>query len=139
MSDLIAYTTYCESIRNEVNGQYSLVGVFRGGIGVPEFPSLLAQFGIVISVFEKVPEGASGVEGITYKVLIPGHPEESPFAEGAFEAVASVGPYVFREAHMTLSPLPLIETGNIGVRLFRNGELLMRLRALPIGLNEQSA
>jgi len=47
---------YCDDIRQEIGGKYSLMGVYRGDLFVPEFPFKLEKLCFSIRVFTDVSE-----------------------------------------------------------------------------------
>jgi hypothetical protein len=61
MNGVAAHAIFCEDIREEVTGGYTIVGAMRDNIGVPSFPGALPKLGIFIRMYFPLDEPANWV------------------------------------------------------------------------------
>ncbi len=139
------YVTYCEDIRTEVSNQYSMIGVFQGGIGVPSVPGALPKIAACITWIQSGDEDRLPV---TFRVFFIPDGQEidglAPLIEGTmdigqpgFREINDESQFLLSEAHIIIAPLGVPSPGRLGVRLYR-GDEMHKLRALNIMLNPQA-
>jgi hypothetical protein len=134
---LYGHTVYCEDIREEADNQYTLVGVYRGGLASDAFPLALPKFGVVITYVQSSDEAPIPVK---FKVFfLPNRSNADEDMAVFFEDVIPVdvhakavkSPLSLFEAHVRLVNVQISEPGRIGVRLYRGDEEI-KLRAFQI-------
>jgi hypothetical protein len=123
-----AITTFCDDIRYEIGGKYSLIGVYRDSLIFQggTFPITLARLGLSITFVE--PPSAS-IGDIDIHVLLPGDTREKPSflfkvqpQGGQSVHDAPEGSRRVVNFHLILGPLIVKESGPIKVRLVKGGQ-----------------
>ncbi|MFN6980789.1 MAG: hypothetical protein ACK4NU_02575 [Brevundimonas sp.] len=69
---------FAESFRMELEGQYSLVGCYIGGISVEDFPARLPKLALFI---EAALNPSANISSVTYRAYMPGADQDSHFWE----------------------------------------------------------
>ena len=76
-----AYVTYCDDIRHEVDGKFSLMGVYGKNLLVfGDFPITLPKFIIVINYLD---DPDNPPDSIKIRVYFPGDDLDNPSIEGS--------------------------------------------------------
>lgn len=120
---------FAESFRLEMDGQYSLVGCYMGGIQVRELPATLPKLAFFI---EAAANPFAGISEVTFRAFMPGAAPDDHFWEAhqtlddpdpSARDLAPVGPYpgqpvtrLFTVVNHVLLPVP--RAGDIRVRAF---------------------
>jgi hypothetical protein len=140
--DAFGSTIFCDDIRTEVDGKYSFIGVYPGGLRVPTFPTVLPKFGIGVSFWQR--RSAFRVQ-LSFRVYFPGDEDEKPSveakleAEGTPEELASSIPegpaanegFIVMRANIILTGMLLKAPGALKSRVLRDG-VLVPIGSLPI-------
>jgi hypothetical protein len=140
------FTVFCDDIRPEVGGKTSYMGVYQGGLNVPEFPATLPKFGIVVTVYEPHEMVLKRTWNISLKILaswqdeplltaeIPPVPEEAVRAHMKPESYDEPDVPRLMIAHMgfVLSPLALQKPGRIKVRAHYTDDNIIKLGSLKV-------
>jgi hypothetical protein len=123
-----AITTFCDDIRYEIGGKYSLIGVYRDSLIFQggTFPITLARLGLSITFVE---HPSAPFADIDIHVLLPGDTREKPSYSftvhpegGAPVPDAPEGTRRVVSFHLILGPLAIKEGGLIKVRLIKSGQ-----------------
>lgn len=130
MIEISGYSLFCEDIREEIGGRFTLVGVMRPAIGISEFPTTLAKLGIMSKVMRD-PESRepltvrvvyhlpSGEIRILAEETSPSH--QGPVPPPIFPALSGLNAQVL-ETHIVFSPLKLEAPGRIEVIAETSGQ-----------------
>ncbi len=134
------YTIFCDDIRPEINGKFSLVGIYSSILSVHKpLPVMMPKFAFHISYFERPGESN---EAVKVSIFAPGNPDDEPIwsadlptemarnlpapPEGKFK-----DPVLTFRIPVVLAPLVLNEEGPLRVRAYR-GDLEIKLGTLMI-------
>ena len=66
---IIANALFCEDVRYEVGGAQTYIGVVRGTLAVPGFPSALTKFTVVLDVWV---DGRQPLSPIDFRIVVRG-------------------------------------------------------------------
>lgn len=134
-------TIFCDDIRFEQHGKYSVIGCYGPDMIVSEFPALLPKFACLVQL--RFP--ATRLLPMTLKVYFPGDAEDAPGfsqqihpgedtdpAPAPAEVLAQgVDPLRGVLYPLVLSPLPLQQPGRIKVRV-SHGDKIIRAGTLVV-------
>jgi hypothetical protein len=141
--DVYGYTTFCDDIRIEADGKWTLVGTYQNHMFVAGvFPVTLPKFGLSVTLLQRRPHFAPDTK---IMVWMPGDPEETAsiqaeMGESTPGAVlqgidqqdpTTDGPYVVLRANFILAPFTISQAGQIRVRAVHRDKLI-RLGALQV-------
>lgn len=134
----LGVTVFCEDIRHELDGKFTLVGVMQGNIFLPQFPTAIAKFGVSANYRQPrsfprdvvelrvlwKPEGSDD-----RRVLVNIPIDMRAMAVGD-------GPWLMATTQMVISPLHLTEPGTLMVRAYREGQPPLRMGAINFATGE---
>jgi hypothetical protein len=140
--DYVAYTIFCDDIRQEIGGKVSYMGVYRGGklFAHSPFPLTLPKFGLAVHYAQKK---GHFVRPTSLRVYLPGDDEGKPSIEAEFPTVidelngdappiAGTDPtFIAAMIQLVLAPLVITQSGPIKVRAVRGDEMI-RLGTLEV-------
>lgn len=132
--DAFGDTVFCDDIRTEVGGKFSLVGVYPSGLQVPAFPITFPKFGFCASFWQRR-EAFKGQ--LSLRIYFPGDEDEKPSVEAQLDAdnvpegVAKGPPYIVMRANIVLTGMVLNGPGSLKSRVLREG-ILVPIGSLPI-------
>jgi hypothetical protein len=121
------YTIFCDDIRFEVDGKFTLVGCYYGEMTVRSvFPATLPKFAISAAFFQhkEIYEPK-----LRLKISLPGDPEGEPSIVVEVEPPPEANlhsteyPNISARANIIFSPLVVPSPGFIKVQMERQGEL----------------
>src|SRR5260221_8135574 len=122
------YTTFCDDIRDELNGKTTLVGIYGADMLFNiQLPVTLPKLGLVVNYFERPGEST---EPIRIEIFMPDSEEGKPFmvAELPHEQMRNFpiqadpevkDPRIGAIFNMILSPLTIAKEGRIKVQAIR--------------------
>jgi len=122
-----ALTAFCDDIRYEIGGKFSLIGVYHETLIVPSttFPFTLNRLGLSIAFVE---HPSALVEDIEVHVLLPGDVREKPSFAFKIEPREAQpvpddpeGTRRTLNVHLMLGPLTIRESGLLKVRVINKG------------------
>jgi hypothetical protein len=138
------HTVFCDDIRPEMGGKYSLMGVYQGVMYIHgQFPFTLPKFGLMVKYIERAGESS---HPLTIKVFLPGDSDDVPSIAGEISIdelrkirAASVQAsnesdgvkYSSLTTYLFFAPLVLNREGLIRVRAFC-GDDVIKMGALKI-------
>ena len=116
-------TTFCDDIRYELGGKYSLVGIYRDDLLIQgaTFPATLPKLALSITLLFH--PALPPMPPLDIKISFPGDDENTPSFGGRFETSIEPVPDAPQDTrrslnlHFILSPIILKEPGSIKVRL----------------------
>ena len=148
----IAWTTFCDDIRQEVGGKLSYIGIYTGVMNVPSFPLALPKFAFSVHFIEPKQMAENRVEPIKVNIYLPG--EELPTVSGEIPSIKDMphpprpsidddpgaNQIVLGNAIFMIAPLLLQRPGRIRVRCEYPGDGggLMRAGSLAVDLQAQT-
>jgi hypothetical protein len=127
--DPFALTTFCDDIRYEVGGKYSLIGIYRDDIvfqGVT-FPAALPKLALSVTL---ILHPSHPVRPMDIRISLPGDPEDAPQFVARIDAHVDAEPDAsadkrrFLNFHFILAPVTLKEAGSIKVRLHQENQII---------------
>ena len=131
-------TTFAEDIRNEASGQFTMVGVYPGGIHLPSFPATIAKFAFMVE-FQQRTDASD--EDVRLAAFAPGSEADQPvweiilpaasFDAGPPEALVDderkstyPGELVHRQIQLVvMASLQIEQPGMFQIRAFRAGKI----------------
>lgn len=122
-----AHVVYCDDIRQEIGAKTSLIGLYNGQLGVPEYPCALPKLCIVVSVSTPKEQmfgdlsltgSYSGAE--IFKMEM-GKDQIQSIVEQAPKPQEE-GKYFMVQLMVILSPLQLEKPGKLKLDLLADGE-----------------
>jgi hypothetical protein len=142
MTNRRGYVIFCDDIRREVGGKYTLVGIYRSDMVIhAELPVALPKLGLAIQVQSPIDKPLDRVKVL---ISLPGDSEGSPSVTAELvgskalarspEVPEDIECFVALNAELVLSPVEIKQEGYIRVRAETEGELL-RIGALRIRKN----
>jgi hypothetical protein len=123
------FATFCDDIRDEVGGKYSVIGCYRSNlVTVNPFPLTLPKLGIIVTWLQTLDEAPLPV---TLNLYLPGD-EAEPSVTGEMD-LTQMGPpppsdltddarYLQAQLRIMLSPVNLKEAGHIRITAKRDGK-----------------
>lgn len=135
-------STFCDDLRQEVGGKYSLLGIYTGYLYVETFPISIPKFCIHVSYVESY-----GIEipPLTLQIYLPGDEGDKPSISLALpagheknvarppESHFGEDPKVVLNLPIQLAPFLLKQSGQIKVRMKR-GDDTVRMGMLYVDL-----
>jgi hypothetical protein len=131
MPDINAISLFCEDVREETNGQYSLIGVLGDNISVPQFPGMMPKLAIYVRINLAPTWKMRG--GFDIYITPPnGEREILHSIEGALvkDTISKIrkakNPVAGIYSHIVLSPLPVQSAGRLSLELqWSNGVIFL--------------
>jgi hypothetical protein len=133
------YTEFCDDIRMEVGGKYTLVGVYQGEMKVMGvLPVLIPRLAMAIHYFEKPGEGTEPLE---LRVFRPTDSESAPTqriaipprTHGLPPVAEGEDPRANLNFFIQFAPLEIKQPGFVRVRM-KKGDDIVRLGSLRVTL-----
>lgn len=133
------FSLFCDDIRPEIGGKYSLMGVYQADILFPSpAPFSVPKFGILVKYYETID---SRTDDLSLRVYLPGDQKDAPtltmpvprpeigprppdLEEDQERIFAATVPIMF-------APLIVTKEGYIKVRMFR-GDIVTNLGSLKV-------
>lgn len=121
------HVVYCDDIRQEVGEKTSLIGLYNGQLGVPDFPCSLPKLCIIVSV-------STPKDEIIEDLILTGSYSDAEIfkMEMGKEQIQSIvakaptpkeeGKYFMLQLMVILSPLQLEKPGKLKLDLLADGE-----------------
>jgi len=135
---LHGYTIFCDDIRYETGGKYSLIGVYRSEMIIHgEFPFILPKFVLAITYLDEPVDHPDTVQLMVY---LPGDPDDQPRVKGELPvgqvmknvpAPAKSTDVLEIQTVMVFAPLTIRSEGLIRVRAVRSDEVV-KLNSLSV-------
>ncbi len=136
----IGYSLFCEDIRHEHDGKYSLIGVFPGNIGVVSFPAVIPKLGIAVYYRQPstMPRGEVNLcvmwepDGAAERRLLVSTPvdmSEMP--------TPGAGAWLAAAVNMVMSPFQAAEPGSLRVRGYRDDLPPLRMGGIRLVRTEE--
>lgn len=148
-SETFGRVTFCDDIRNEVDGKTTLVGCYGADMVFPTpFPVLLPKLGLAVQFAEKA-DSKSGP--LKLEIFFPGDPENTPSISAdlpPIEIVPTSDELAQRDDdsrkmilfNLVMSPANILSEGQIRVRIVRGDDIFRigRIRVSTSGSNLKS-
>jgi hypothetical protein len=145
-SSPFGYTIFCDDIRQEIAGKFTLVGVY--GLEMTVFgtlPTRLAKLALSVAYVERIGESEEPLELLVY---VPGDADDAPtlrapvpedkltqFRHVKVPPYVGETPWTMLTFQVAFSPIELKQEGALRVRMIRGDEEIelgaLRIRAQP--------
>lgn len=115
-----AHAFFCEDIRQEVSGQFSLIGVYGDAVYVPQFPHVFPSLAVCVSAWTPIDQMFEKLQlRLMYRgeTLLSSDIEPPPFDSDTDKETRRV-----LRANLTITPFIATEPGNLVVRLYADDE-----------------
>lgn len=124
-----AHAVYCDDIRYEIGNKTSLIGLYSGQLGVPEFPCALSKLCVVLSVstpkdhmFKSLVLTGSLADSEIFRMEM--NDEQIQAVVAQTPKLQEEGKFYMVQLMAILSPLQIEKPGKLTLNLLADGEKL---------------
>jgi hypothetical protein len=124
MMDVYGHTLFCEEIREERSGQFTVIGAFPNDIVVsPNIPAFVPKFSLMIYLYIKKSMHPKAVsinvsfddESVDPDISLPVPIDEGQWTQGSFETAKKDPIYVRIQNNIVLNAFPFTKNNGITV------------------------
>lgn len=119
------YATYCDDVRLEVNGKYSLIGVYADAMFVPSFPANLMKLCVVVNAVTPAEAPFKGFKIMAFyndqllaEMEVPEEQLQSEIDKAPTAPIKNI------QAQMIFAPLILDKPGSLHIVFESDGEAM---------------